>query len=411
MELDSHADTCAFGGDCLVVQDTGTQVTVEPFAASLGSMTKVPVVTVAVAYDDPTTFNTFVLFFHQVLHVPSLTTHLLAPFQMRNHGVVIRECPLLHTEEECRRESTHTISVPEADLSMPLCLKGTMSGVTVRKPTWAEVNDTEQHEVTHVHMTSDAPWDPYDPIYDHQEEALRSDVSCPYTIPPRHLNSTQVRGQSAGPMFDTAYDQDNYIPGGDNAAAVMSLSRAKDDPTSVTADINSWNLDAQDFDPSDKLMQARPESKVIHSVQTLRDQSVHMALDVDSYAETLLNDSQLEGLAQQLASVSTVKKRKGFVDAESLAKNWRIGKEAARRTVEATTQRAVRDFTHTTGGRRLKPYSWMLRHPRIDSKVYTDTMFGQVKSLRETSVPRSIALHFIMSRLIQWRRSRRLTRV
>ena len=103
MELDSHADTCAFGGDCLVVQDTGTQVTVEPFAATLGSMPKVPVVTVAVAYDDPTTFNTFVLFFHQVLHVPSLTTHLLAPFQMRNHGVVIEECPLLHTEPEDRR--------------------------------------------------------------------------------------------------------------------------------------------------------------------------------------------------------------------------------------------------------------------------------------------------------------------
>ena len=143
---------------------------------------------------------------------------------------------------------------------------------------------------------------------------------------PRHLNSTQVRGQSAGPMFDTVYDQDNCIPGGDDAAAVMSLSRAKDDPTSVTADINSWNLDAQDFDPNDKLMQARPESRVIHSVQTLRDQSVHMALDVDSYAETLLNDSQLEGLAQQLASVATVEKRKGFVGAESLAKNWRIGK-------------------------------------------------------------------------------------
>ena len=48
MELDSHADTCAFGGGCLVVQDTGAQVTMEPFAASLGSMAKVPVVALAV---------------------------------------------------------------------------------------------------------------------------------------------------------------------------------------------------------------------------------------------------------------------------------------------------------------------------------------------------------------------------
>ena len=83
-----------------------------------------------------------------------------------------------------------------------------------------------------------------------------------------------------------------------------------------------------------------------------------------------------------LSSMSTVKKRKGFVDADKLTKNWKIGKEAARRTLEATTQRAVRDFTHTTGGVRLKPYTWMLRHPRLDTKVYTDTMFGKVKSLR-----------------------------
>ena len=68
--------------------------------------------------------------------------------------------------------------------------------------------------------------------------------------------------------------------------------------------------------------------------------------------------------------------------AERLAKNWKVGKELAQRTIEATTQRAVRDFTHTTGGRRLKPSHWVLRQPRLDCEVHTDTLFGKCKSLR-----------------------------
>ena len=44
MELDSHADTCAFGSHCLVVNDTGTQVSVDGFTSAVGSVSKVKVV-------------------------------------------------------------------------------------------------------------------------------------------------------------------------------------------------------------------------------------------------------------------------------------------------------------------------------------------------------------------------------
>ena len=49
---------------------------------------------------------------------------------------------------------------------------------------------------------------------------------------------------------------------------------------------------------------------------------------------------------RKVAAVSTLKKRKGFVDAKQLAKNWSISKELAQRTIEATTQRAIRDLVH-----------------------------------------------------------------
>ena len=136
------------------------------------------------------------------------------------------------------------------------------------------------------------------------------------------------------------------------------------------------------IDQGDNSMQPRPPSRVIHSVRSLKDQRTHLPLDVDSFAESLLHGDLLQGLSHILASATTVKKRKGFVDANKLAKNWKIGKEAAQRTLDVTTQRAVRDFSHTTGGRRLKPYAWMLKYPRIECEVFTDTLFGKVKSLR-----------------------------
>ena len=94
------------------------------------------------------------------------------------------------------------------------------------------------------------------------------------------------------------------------------------------------------------------------------------ALEVDRYAELLLNElgvteNAMDGFARKLAAATTIKKRAGFVDAKQLAKNWRIGTEAAKRTVEATTQLAVGGFSNTTGGRRLKPLHWVLKQPRL----------------------------------------------
>ena len=192
MELDSRADTCAFGKDCLIVHDTGARVSVEPFIQSIGSVPKVPIVTVAVAYDDPTTSHAHVMFFHQVLHMPNMDTHLVSPFQLRDHGVLVNDVPLLHVDPDNRNDSHHTIYIPTADVTLPLSLRGTMSGLTVRKPTWTEVNDVQQHDVTHLQMTLDAIWDPNDPDCHHQETALCAAVLDPCTIPSCHVHSTQV---------------------------------------------------------------------------------------------------------------------------------------------------------------------------------------------------------------------------
>ena len=73
---------------------------------------------------------------------------------------------------------------------------------------------------------------------------------------------------------------------------------------------------------------------------------------MDQFAEAWLDElgvsgdfgsEKLEEIGRQLASARVVK-RQGFVDAEKLAKNWKIGLEVAKKSIDATTQLAVARF-------------------------------------------------------------------
>jgi hypothetical protein len=107
----------------------------------------------------------------------------------------------------------------------------------------------------------------------------------------------------------------------------------------------------------------------IHSINQTRSSA---AIDVTSLAP------MLESIT---ISSTQSRRRKGAVTAEELAKRWHIGLETARKTIEKTTQRAVRNFTETVGSRRLKPYAYQLRYPRINVEMYCDLIIGHVKSL------------------------------
>ena len=89
MKLDSHADTCALGECCVVLQDTGRTVTVEGFDDGIGAMEDIHIVTAAVAYDCPTTHDTWLQVFHEALYIPDMETHLVNPFQLRHQGLVV----------------------------------------------------------------------------------------------------------------------------------------------------------------------------------------------------------------------------------------------------------------------------------------------------------------------------------
>jgi hypothetical protein len=279
-ELDSHADTCAFGDSALIIQDTLQCASVSPFLRSFGSLDNVRIVTAANAYDCPDTFTTFILYFPQSLYIPELDRLLIAPNQLRSHGITINETPLFALPPDQRHADSHSIISPEHSMRMriPLQLDGVISYFPTRKPTGNKIRDHDR--CVHVEMCSSYPWEPYADHFTENETLLRADVSTAYHFP---------------------------------------------------------------------------------------NCSIH---------------------------ASTTSRRQGTVTPQQLAERWRIGLDTAKRTLLNTTQLAVRNFTHTTGGRRLKLIHYQLKAQRLSTTMYTDTMISPIRSLHGNNVSQVFSTPF-----------------
>jgi hypothetical protein len=107
--------------------------------------------------------------------------------------------------------------------------------------------------------------------------------------------------------------------------------------------------------------------------------SISPALDDDNFHNALSTSAILtsEYLCSSYQAV-----RRGTPSPLELSKRWFIGLHAAKRTLERTTQRGIRDFTMSQGTRRLRHSTYQLMYRHLRSSVYTDTMFTSVKSLQ-----------------------------
>jgi hypothetical protein len=113
---------------------------------------------------------------------------------------------------------------------------------------------------------------------------------------------------------------------------------------------------------------------------------------------TLPVEAEPDMLEEAIKNISTTAtlplSKKGKILPEELAKRWCIGVDTAKKTLECTTQLAIRDFSHTTGGRRLNPYSYQLKYPRLNVEMYTDILIGRTKSLLGNNIAQVYATPF-----------------
>jgi hypothetical protein len=301
VHLDSHADCCVFSEHSKVLySDLSRTVNLSPFKSDLGTVDGLPVSTIAIAYDDPTNFTTYILTFHEVLQIPGMAHHILCPNQLRENGIRVNDIPLVYTPPEERSCYTHSIVTP--DLIIPLSMDGVHSSFTSRIPTDFELANPDMFP--HISMTADNIWEPHDSSFHNNEYSIRTSLSTARYAPYENRQISEI----------------------------------------------SMHLE-----------------------------SISPALDDDNLHRNLSNFAILtsEYLCSSYQAV-----RRGTPSPLELAQRWFIGLHAAKRTLERTTQRGVRDFTMSQGTRRLRHSTYQLMYRHLRSSVYTDTMFASIKSLQ-----------------------------
>ena len=154
-EIDSRADTVCAGSTFKLLEESSQYCVVSGFHSDMAPMQNIPVATVATAYDDPVTQETYVLVFFEALYFGDTMEHsLVSPMQLRHNGLRVDQTP-----RQYDANSNHGITFPkddEHDLFIPFHLHGCISYFSSRLPT-----DSEMERCRYVYMTEDATWNPY----------------------------------------------------------------------------------------------------------------------------------------------------------------------------------------------------------------------------------------------------------
>ncbi len=152
VELDSHADTCGVNQVAKILEFHGQVAQVSGFADSMTPMKDVPIVKAALAYDLPDSGETIILIINQALYFGDELSHiLLNPNQMRSFNVKVEDVP-----RHLLQESSHSIMVEAANLTIPLKLHGIISYFNARTPTLFELENCQQ-----IELTSANEWNPH----------------------------------------------------------------------------------------------------------------------------------------------------------------------------------------------------------------------------------------------------------
>ena len=99
--------------------------------------------------------------------------------------------------------------------------------------------------------------------------------------------------------------------------------------------------------------------------------NISSTLEPDIFADALIHKHRIS---------SVTSKERQTMSAARLAAAWNIGLDAAKRTLEKTTQRGVCAVANPSISRHFRTNDRQLRYRRLKTNIFTDTMFSSVKS-------------------------------
>jgi hypothetical protein len=117
---------------------------------------------------------------------------------------------------------------------------------------------------------------------------------------------------------------------------------------------------------------------VTYSDISAKLQDLSVVLDDNTLIPELKRNAKISDV--NMSSVIAITRDKGGFDAVTLAKNWGIGIEAAKRTRLVTTQRGVNRIIHPSLTNRHMTSDRQLRYRRLHIASFTDTMYSTIKS-------------------------------
>jgi hypothetical protein len=254
-----------------------------------------------------------------------LSQSLLNPTQMRRTGLIVDD-----VAQQDDPESTHSIFVKDANLRIPLTLRGVMSGFTIRLRTMDEYTNLPQ-----IVMNSDSPWEPRSRTHEEAEAMVSGSEYHLYTkYDPHELDSNHrlLKALESKHFEDSGTDYPEFM--GDDRMYTRLISQVVRAPD----DVPGTGLSGHDH------------SSVYTQYNEIRE-----------------------------TSKLTSSERLNILTPEILAKKWNIGLATAKRTLHVTTQAGLRNVC-LPGERRLRQRTNHLRFPTLSGKYYTDTMFASKKS-------------------------------
>ena len=150
-ETDTNADTCCFGTNFVILNHgTGRTADVYPYDKAYKSITNVPIVAGATAYDDLLTKTTYILVFNEGLYYGTSLDHsTINPNQIRANGIPYWDNPYNY--------DNGLRITPTEFLDISLVVNGTKLKFTTRTPTTDELT-----KCLHIQMTIPIPWEPED---------------------------------------------------------------------------------------------------------------------------------------------------------------------------------------------------------------------------------------------------------
>ena len=127
------------GQQAMIINHTGQSAKVNAFSSDVKSMSKVPIVDAAVAYDCPYSGKTYLLVVRNALYIASMPHNLIPPFILREAGLQVSGVPKIHCDEPTIED--HSIYDDKTKLQIPLKLDGIFSYFQTRALTLNEIQN------------------------------------------------------------------------------------------------------------------------------------------------------------------------------------------------------------------------------------------------------------------------------